>query len=69
MTVDTYSEEHRHRCEVRWCIAKGFAWFQDYIAGVAKARRSAEPAKRIWDDVKQQAAAGNKGLAGEWIET
>lgn len=65
MTIDTYSEEHRHHCEVRWCLANGREWFDNYIKGVAE-KRGREAAKRLYDDVKAQAAAGNTGSDGAW---
>ena len=67
MTVDTNSEEHRHRCEVRWCLRNGRAWFDNYIKGVAE-KRGRWAARRLYDDVKDQAALGNSGLDGRWEE-
>ena len=64
--MDTRSEQHRHQCEVRFCLAKGFDWFQGYIRGV-KQERGKEAARRLWDDVKQQHALGNKGEPGCWL--
>lgn len=66
MNLDTSTEQHRHQCETRWCISKGFAWFEAYVKGV-RAARNPEAAKRLWNDVRQQAALGNKGSLGEWI--
>jgi len=63
--MNTASKQWRHETEVRHCIRMGYAWFSEYITGVRKAR-GPEAAKRLWDDVKQQAAAGNTGRAGEW---
>lgn len=68
MTIDTNSEEHRHRCEVRWCLTNGSEWFKTYIAGVAQARGKAA-AERLRADVRAQFAAGNRGGEGEWKET
>lgn len=64
--VDT--EEHRHRCEVRWCIASGREWFDAYIKGVAE-HRGKPAAQRLIRDVKAQAIAGSAGKWGQWIET
>lgn len=66
MATDTRSEQHRHRCEVRWCIQQGFAWFETYIKGV-KSSRGARAAKQLWADVKAQSKAGNTGAPGEWV--
>jgi hypothetical protein len=60
-------EEHRHQCEVRWCIRHGAPWFQEYIKGVKK-ERGEQAAQRLWSDVKEQAQLGNTGQAHEWIE-
>ena len=66
-------ERHRHRCEVRWCIAMGFqafkAWFDgaDGKPSLAKARDK-DAAARLWRDVKAQAGMGNAGRPGEWID-
>lgn len=59
------TEQHRHRCEVRWCIRSGFEWFKNYINGV-RDKRGPAAAQRLWDDVKQQHQAGNAGAWGEW---
>lgn len=61
------TELHRHQCEVRWCITKGREWFESYVKGV-KAARGATAAKRLWADVREQAAAGNTGARGQWME-
>lgn len=61
------SEQHRHRCEVRYCISKGAVWFGEYIKGVAK-ERGKEAAKQLLRDVKEQAQRGNTGKAGEWYQ-
>lgn len=61
------SEQHRHRCETRWCITQGAAWFTEYIKGVAKARGK-EAAQQLLRDVKQQHQLGNTGSPGDWRE-
>ncbi|HWH83229.1 MAG TPA: hypothetical protein VNU71_13440 [Burkholderiaceae bacterium] len=50
------TERHRHECEVRFCIAQGFAWFAEFIKGVSK-HRGKEAAQRLWDDVRAASAA------------
>ncbi|MGV8823014.1 hypothetical protein [Methylibium petroleiphilum] len=67
------ADENRHRCEVRECIRMGFPAFKAWFAGadgkpsVGKAR-SEDAARRLWNDVKQQASLGNTGQPGEWID-
>lgn len=61
------TEWFRHQCEVRWCISQGLPWFEAYIKGVRE-HRGRPAAKRLWDDVKAQAAAGNTGATGVWID-
>ncbi len=61
------AELHRHRCEVRWCIANGSAWFKGFIGGVAQARGQAA-ADKLRNDVRAQAALGNTGKRGQWID-
>jgi hypothetical protein len=63
--IDTSSEEHRHRCEVRWCIKQGPRWFAGYLKEVEKARGHAA-AMSLQHDVRKQAAAGNAGASGDW---
>ncbi len=60
------AELERHRCEVRQCIRMGFEPFREFIKGV-KAKRGEEAAGRLWRDVREQAARGNKGEAGCWL--
>lgn len=60
-------EQHRHRCEVRWCIRNGADWFKDYIKAVRQ-QRGQEAAQLLWDDVKHQARLGSRGGPGEWKE-
>lgn len=72
MTLDTNSDEHRHREEVRWCIRQGAAWFKAWAAGdpprvkSLSQARGALAAKRLVRDVIEQARRGNTGQAGEW---
>lgn len=64
--IDTWGEVHRHRCEVRWCLREGLAWFEVYVKGVKK-ERGAVAARALWRDVKAQAAQGNDGGAARWV--
>lgn len=59
------NEVHRHQCEVRWCLQKGFAWFESFAEKVKK-ERGAEAARALWQDVKAQYALGNRGEPGDW---
>lgn len=61
------TEQHRHQCEVRWCLRQGADWFRSYIQAV-KQERGVEAARRLWEDVKQQHALGNRGEPGCWME-
>jgi hypothetical protein len=67
MATHSAVEQERHRCEVRWCIQKGMTWFEGYIKGVAE-KRGKEAAQRLWTDVRDQWAKGNRGKPGEWAE-
>jgi hypothetical protein len=58
-------EQHRHRCEVRWCIKNGRQWFDAYLPKVAK-ERGKDAAQRLLRDVKDQAVLGNTGKPGDW---
>jgi len=58
-------ERFRHECEVRWCLTKGFQWFEGYAQKV-KAARGEEAASELWRDVRAQAALGNTGKPGDW---
>lgn len=61
------TEQHRHRCEVRYCLSQGPEWFRQYAAGV-RAQRGRDAAQRLWDDVKAQAKLGNRGDKDDWRE-
>lgn len=66
MTPDA-TEQHRHRCEVRWCIRQGPEWCRRYLAGVAE-RRGRDAARRLLRDIQEQARAGNDGTGEAWID-
>jgi hypothetical protein len=67
--MDTYSETHRHQCEVRDIIRKrlqhGSDWARAHLAGIAK-KRGTQAAERLMSDIKAQWAAGNRGEQGDW---
>lgn len=76
----TYSEQHRHRCEVRqvllWRIERGSAWARKWISGgigsdgkpVRGVRqvRGDKAAERLMADCVQQWDLGNRGEPGDW---
>lgn len=66
----TYTEEFRHRCEVRWLIRKrtqlgtaGKAWLKNFLQKPAVQSRR----KQLEDDLHSQWMAGNRGENGEWV--
>ena len=59
------TEQHRHRCEVRWCLSKGSEWAKTYAAGVSKLR-GRRAAVALWRDFLAQSRAGNVGECGDW---
>lgn len=68
----THSEQYRHRCEVRWLLAKrtqlgtaGKAWLNGYLQKPAVQSRR----KQLETDIYSQWMAGNRGEPGEWVVT
>ena len=61
-TPFTWSEAHRHACEVRYCLSRGRAWTIEYRIGVER-HRGREAGDRLWRDVVKAAreARMNKG--------
>lgn len=47
----TYTEQHRHECEVRFFAAMGGSKRKDYILGVEQ-KRGVAAATRLWNDTK-----------------
>lgn len=60
------SEQHRHRCEVRFLIRaareRGREWVRQYIDSKPVAGRR----ERLRADLNTQIKAGNRGQEGEW---
>ena len=60
------SEQHRHRCEVRFLIRaareRGREWVRQYLDDKRVAGRQA----RLRADLNTQIKAGNQGNEGEW---
>lgn len=50
----TWSEAHRHACEVRYCLSRGRAWTIEYRIGVER-HRGREAGDRLWRDVVKAA--------------
>jgi len=66
----THSEQFRHRCEVRWLLAKrtqlgtaGQAWLKGYLQKPAVQHRR----KQLEDDLFTQWQGGNRGEKGVWV--
>lgn len=62
------TEEHRHRCEVRWLIRaaqeKGRAWVRAYLGD----KRVDGRRERLRADLNEQIRRGNEGGDGEWMD-
>jgi hypothetical protein len=69
--IDTWSEDHRHQCEVRDILTKrvkkGSNWAWDYLDKVEKSRGRVARLK-LEKDVTQQWILGNRGMVGLWID-
>ena len=57
----TWSEAHRHECEVRLLVAKGRAWSVDFCRGVAD-KRGRAAAEKLWIDARIEAKR-----TGAWL--
>lgn len=61
------SEQHRHRCEVRFLIRAvrehGREWVRQYLGD----KRVAGRQDQLRTDLNAQIKAGNRGQEGEWI--
>lgn len=62
------TEEHRHRCEVRWLIRqtreRGRAWVRAYLGD----KRVEGRRERLRADLNEQIRRGNEGGDGEWMD-
>ena len=62
------TEEHRHRCEVRWLIRaaqeNGRAWVRAYLGD----KRVEGRRERLRADLNEQIRRGSKGGDGEWMD-
>jgi len=69
VVVATYTEQFRHRCEVRWLIAEriqrgkdGKTWLRGYLEHPSvKARR-----QKLEKDIREQWMLGNRGEHQRW---
>lgn len=61
--------DEMHRCEVREWIRRGRGkpkeWADKLFTDLARIRGKAA-GKRLQDDIKRQAALGNRGAYGDW---
>jgi hypothetical protein len=69
-SIDTESEEYRHRCEV-WAVIRWRAQDRnkssEYLQLVRKMRGN-NAADKLENDCKEQWQRGNRGLKGDWRE-
>jgi hypothetical protein len=69
-SIDTESEEYRHRCEV-WAVIRWRAQDRnkssEYLQLVRKMRGN-NAADKLEKDCKEQWERGNRGLKGDWRE-
>lgn len=62
------SEEHRHQCEVRYCLTLrkyGKKFVADYLNQVLKARGDSAY-RKLNIDCESQWSKGNRGDKGDW---
>jgi hypothetical protein len=69
--TDTWSETHRHQCEVRDLLAKrvtkGRSWLHDHLVLIEKSRGKKARAQ-LERDIMDQWHRGNRGQAGCWFD-
>lgn len=59
----TWSEQHRHECEVRLLVAKGREWSVEFCRGVAE-KRGRAAAEKLWIDARREAKR-----VGAWLKS
>lgn len=69
--IDTWSETHRHRCEVRYILLHrvhmGRQWAHDFLDRIERARGKAAR-QRLEADILDQWSRGNRGEPGCWFD-
>lgn len=68
MQVDTYSEEYRHQCEVRYVLRRRVRSKEDaydFLENIKK-KRGLNAYNRLKNDCADQWAKGNRGAYGDW---
>ncbi len=58
----TWSEDHRHACEVRFIVSKGRAWAVEFCRAVAD-KRGRAAAEQLWLDARREAKR-----TGAWLK-
>lgn len=62
-------EKWRHECEVREWLRRGAekdkTWLTKIIKDIAS-KRGKPAAERLWRDIREQWARGNRGEPGDW---
>lgn len=66
--MDKYSEEYRHRCEVRELIRLRVIHGPSWLRGHLLDRRVDKRSKKLSEDVWKQWVLGNRGEEGMWID-
>lgn len=59
----TWSEAHRHACEVRLLVSKGRSWSVDFCRGVED-KRGRAAAEQLWLDARREAKR-----VGAWLKS
>lgn len=69
--TDTWSEEYRHQCEVRWILRNrktlGSTWANEYLDKIERTRGKKARAK-VESDCRTQWTLGNRGDHAVWFE-
>lgn len=65
--MDKYSEEYRHRCEVRELIRMRVLYGREWLRQYLMDKRVSARAERLSKDIWQQWTLGNRGEEGNWI--
>lgn len=66
--IDTWSEEYRHQCEVRYVLQlrmQGRQKMLDYLDAVKK-ERGVKPSEKLTNDAREQWNKGNRANEKDW---